>query len=292
MNKKEFFLAIDIGGTKIDFCRFDEDFNLLFHERFLTKNFPTGKNSFLKEILKIAKKHQVKELKRVGVSINCSVKKGVIKYASFLGGKINYPLALDFSKKLNLPVSVINDVYAMALAELYFSKNKDKDFTLINLGTGLRLAHISSGKPLKGSTEQAGEIGSIEVCLPELNHKTLKMDDLVSGKGLENIFYCLAGKKEKAEFIFNNLNRDKNKKKAVAIFNDYLVELLGQVSFFYNPETIVLSGGLLKSQSKFLPIVRKKYLKKVPGFFRAKKIIVSKINLSAAKGALLSDYVF
>jgi glucokinase len=89
----------------------------------------------------------------------------VITYASDnLPGWTGTDLAAAFSEAFGLPVSVDNDVNAMALGERIFGAGRGFEHALyLTVGTGVGGALVQDGKLWRGSTWTAGEIGHLLV---------------------------------------------------------------------------------------------------------------------------------
>jgi glucokinase len=92
-------------------------------------------------------------------------RRGTISYASeLLPGWTGLDLARELQAALELPVSVENDVNAMALAEAHFGAGRDFRHALyITVGTGIGGALIVDGRLWHGATWTAGELGHLVV---------------------------------------------------------------------------------------------------------------------------------
>ncbi|MBI4359403.1 MAG: ROK family protein [Candidatus Nealsonbacteria bacterium] len=283
------FLSLDVGGTKIEVCKFDGNYRLLSSNKIATSDFPAGSPEFLRSIKKMIADNLTPGIDRLGVSFNCIVKDGVITHSSLLGGPTEYPLVQEFSKEFGLGVSLENDVNAMALAESRFGQGRDcQSFLLINLGTGLRLSYVVGGKLIPGFTNNAGEISQKEEIVPELNYKSFKIDDFLSGKGVSNIYRELAQKELTAQQIFSVSKEDPIARKTIDIFISHLARFLAEVSYFYNPQRIILNGSLKESADLFLPQALEIYRRETIGFFQFQDAVTSSIDHAACLGALLS----
>lgn len=101
----------------------------------------------------------------------------------------NVPIAEPFSEEFGLPVSIDNDVRAMALGEKWFGKAADVgNFVFLNIGTGIGSGIYVNGELIQGAHFGAGEIGHIrtveqgERCFCG---KTGCLSTLVSGPAIE-----------------------------------------------------------------------------------------------------------
>lgn len=137
-------LAIDIGGTFIKFGLVDDDFSISNQSKEPT---PSSLDNFwitLESIISSFKNGIS------GIAIACpgeiNSKHGFV----FKGGLIPYltaiPLGTRLSKTFQLPVKVINDADAAALAEARYGSLQDIDCgAALVLGTGVGLGLVSQG---------------------------------------------------------------------------------------------------------------------------------------------------
>ena len=135
-------LAIDIGGTFIKFGLVDDDFRISNQSKVST---PTTLDDFWLTLEHIVSSH--KDIIS-GIAISCpgeiNSKRGFI----FKGGLIPYltaiPLGSRLTKTFQLPVKVINDADAAALAEARYGSLQDLDCgAALVLGTGVGLGLVS-----------------------------------------------------------------------------------------------------------------------------------------------------
>ena len=135
-------LAIDIGGTFIKFGLVDDDFKISNQSKVST---PTTLDGFWLTLEHIVSSH--KDIIS-GIAIACpgeiNSKRGFI----FKGGLIPYltaiPLGSRLTRTFQLPVKVINDADAAALAEARYGSLQDLDCgAALVLGTGVGLGLVS-----------------------------------------------------------------------------------------------------------------------------------------------------
>lgn len=147
-------LAIDIGGTFIKFGLVDDDFKISNQSKVST---PTTLDGFWLTLEHIVSSH--KDIIS-GIAIACpgeiNSKRGFI----FKGGLIPYltaiPLGSRLTKTFQLPVKVINDADAAALAEARYGSLQDLDCgaaLVLGTGVGLGLVIISVSHPISESSK-------------------------------------------------------------------------------------------------------------------------------------------
>jgi predicted NBD/HSP70 family sugar kinase len=87
---------------------------------------------------------------------------GVIVTAAHLGWT-DVPLALELSTELDLPVHVVNDANAAALAELTFGEPTAPHLICVRVDEGVGVGLVLDGRLFTGSSHAAGEIGHVVV---------------------------------------------------------------------------------------------------------------------------------
>ena len=87
---------------------------------------------------------------------------GVIVTAAHLGWT-RLPLAADLSAQFDLPVRVVNDANAAALAELTFGEQPATNLICVRVDEGVGAGLVLDGRLYAGSSFAAGEIGHVVV---------------------------------------------------------------------------------------------------------------------------------
>lgn len=280
------FLAVDIGGTKIEVAVFDEAYTLLKNERFPTADFKKGSLGFLNGVYALLEREQATAMKGLGVSMNCVVKDGSVTYSSLLGGVVSYPLAQTIQERFGVFCALENDVHCMALAESTFGQGQNvESFVLINLGTGIRLSHVVQGRLIRGWTNNAGEICLRRMRVPEFPGREFAIDVFLSGTGVRKIYEALTGSVKTSQEVFDNLATDAHARTAVDIFARYFGEFLAEVCFFYNPQRIIINGSLKKRAQDFLPLAQDILAGYALDFFHPDQIVLSRLDHGAVLGA-------
>jgi predicted NBD/HSP70 family sugar kinase len=87
---------------------------------------------------------------------------GVIVTTAHLGWTA-LPLAADLSREFDLPVAVVNDANAAALAELTFGDEPAVNLICVRVDEGVGAGLVLDGRLFAGSSYAAGEIGHVVV---------------------------------------------------------------------------------------------------------------------------------
>lgn len=236
-------LGIDIGGTNIKYRLEDSegkviDFGLVPSEGKL------GADRLIQNIYKLCDRFQFDLL---GVSTAGIIgEEGEIVFASdnipnYSGTKLRQIL----NEKYGVPVFVVNDIPASALAEYDGEKG---DYYFLALGTGVGGIHVIDGKIIMGALNQAGQIGA----LPNKDGST-DIDKAVSTKGLER----LAGMDGRTVFE-KAQNNDKQALAALDKWCEEIVYVLGHIAGYVNPSKIVIGGGVSEQGEVLLNFIRQK----------------------------------
>jgi glucokinase len=158
------YLGIDIGGTNVAFGIVNNEGEIIYSNNLKTEDFKSTIElaSRVKELISSETKESYSSIGIGAPSLNINT--GNIEYAPNLNWGEIVPLKEDFTQVFNLPVTVINDANAAALAEKHFGEARELDnFATITLGTGVGLGTFLNGKLTQGTNGLAGELGHFVV---------------------------------------------------------------------------------------------------------------------------------
>jgi glucokinase len=166
-------IGVDLGGTKILAAVFDERGRLLAREKKATKP-QLGSAGVIERVEELihetlaaaALPHTAVAALGIGVPGLIDTKGEVVRVAPNLHWK-EVPLARLLRKRLDIPVTVLNDVQAgtMAVRDLGAGRGL-RHFVCMFIGTGLGGGLVIDGQLYRGATGMAGEIGHMTV-VPE-----------------------------------------------------------------------------------------------------------------------------
>lgn len=201
---------------------------------------------------------------------------GVVLSAPALGWT-DVPLKRLLEERLRLPVYVDNDVNVAALGECWKGAGKDKrNVIMITVGTGIGCGLILNGTLYRGSGWAAGEIGSMVTDADAVDRWTDPVFDgfgfLESKAGGPGIVHQVLGQMEKAG-PSSPLRRDNGRLTAKEVFDaarkgDPLAKSVVSQSIrhlaagiinavvLFDPEVVILGGGLMGSADLLLPKIR------------------------------------
>jgi len=164
-------LGIDLGGTKILAGVIDLERGKVLSTIKHRSQADQGPEELTARLLEAAQeaidgaKGAKPEAIGVGAPGQIDRAKGVLLSGPNLGRRMdNLPLRALLHNRFNLPVLLANDVEIGATGEGAFGAGKGyKDFMCVFVGTGIGGAIIRDGKPYRGATNTAGEVGHIVV---------------------------------------------------------------------------------------------------------------------------------
>lgn len=278
------YLAVDVGGTKIEVCRIYPDFRIEIVGRIMTYRFTRGSLAFLDDLIYLIESFFDRKDRAICISFNCLVKNNFVMASSLLGSE-NVDICEKISQKFDVPCVVENDVVCQALAEQRFGCGRDySNFVLVNLGTGLRIVSINDEQLLSGVSNQAGEVENI------FSHKIngIVVERCLSGRGIVHMYQAFGGQSLTAKEIFESVDIDPVAKEAVGVFSDKFAELLHMMSCFYNPDLIVVTGSMADSLGVFLPRSWVQYRSRCVKYFQVKAVQISEVTGAACLGAVIS----
>ncbi|CRX39010.1 ROK family protein [Estrella lausannensis] len=168
MVKKPYAFGVDLGGTKIQILKVEEDGNVLEKVKIPTE-VEKGADHVIAAIASSVEKLFDKQYppEGIGLGVAGQVEKstGAVLFAPNLKWS-NVPLTAILKERLGFPVFATNDVRAATIGELSFGAGKNaKDLLSIFVGTGIGGAIVINGRIVSGPENTAGEIGHMIVDL-------------------------------------------------------------------------------------------------------------------------------
>jgi len=304
--KTQCLIGVDLGGTKILAGIFDTSFNCLGQVKISTKAH-RGPDEVINRIARCVKDTvdecdlSMSQVRGVGIGAPGAVdtQEGRVIFAPNLGWE-NLQLKKSLEKQLEVPVFVENDCKLHTLgvfeAEL---KAKPKHLLGIFLGTGIGAGIIIDGKPYTGINGTAGEVG----------HMVIDINGPECGCGNKGCFEALASRRA----IFRNIQaavkkgqktlltemlgddladlRSGDLRKAIRRGDKFVEKIIDQAAEYtgiavgnlmniFNPEVIVIGGGVVEQlEHEMLPIIEKVARKNaLPGTSKGVQIMATRLG--------------
>jgi glucokinase len=308
MQHQKFTIGIDIGGTNTVLGIVTNGGECIEKIKFSTQECPTIEDF---------------RAKLVGGINELSQKRGAIRAIGGIGiaapaarhreGTIQSPANLQWGTVdivnllkpyYDLPIVLTNDSNAAALGEMKFGLAKGmKNFVVITMGTGLGAGIVVDGRLLYGENGVAGELG----------HMTIEpggrlcgckrrgcVETYVSATGIRRtVFELLARSTEETELreiSYNQLTAEKTYElarrgdpiaiEAFEFTGKVLGRVLSNTVAVFDPEAIILSGGLMHAGDFLLEPTTKSFSENVLKLHKRKAVIL-KSQLKDGEAAIL-----
>jgi len=269
--KSLYAIGIDIGGTSIKHGICSSDGVLIQHDSVVTPA-DAPKKVILQKIIQLVSQNLASSheqgitISAVGVGTPGSVD---IKRGYLMGSTPNFKhwqnvaIAESIKRHFNLPVFVDNDANLMAFGEFTFGAGKEKkDVICLTLGTGIGGGIIIDGEIYRGSYYAGSELGHMSIdfkgrrcncggrgCLERYASATALIQDY----NQENPKSPVTGTKQ----IFQLLKeKDEIAQKVITKFVSYLAAGVANIINIFNPEMIIIGGGVSKAGAVFIEDIK------------------------------------
>ena len=285
---KKYSIGIDLGGTKILSAIINnETGEIISCVKKKTKK-EKGSQKIIKKLLEsIEELFEESDNKEEEISSICvgaagqtDRKNGILVSAVNLNC-YNLNIKEKIQEKYNIPVFIGNDVEAATLGELNFGAAKGyKEVICIFVGTGIGSSIVHDGKIIRGYNGCAGEFGHIIV---DLNGRPCAcggngcLEAYASRSAIEKRIEGALKKGQKSvisEFLSDEKpitskmikiaaeQKDELVLRYVDEASEYLSGGIASIINFYNPQLIILGGGLINAVDYFYEQVVKKSISK------------------------------
>jgi glucokinase len=274
---KEYAIGIDVGGTKILAGVVETGSGQVMGTARKRTHPERGADFFTERLLTVvqdaiqaAKLPSKAAPTSIGLGIAGQVDResGVLLAGPNLGvGLNNLPVGKLLQDRFQLPVVVGNDVEVATLGEQYYGAARDcADFVCVFVGTGIGSGIVQGGALYRGATGTAGELG----------HTVVQYGGRICGCGGRGHLEAYASRTAVTRVLLAELRRgrksvlrdlidpddtvirskmiarcldehDELVTETMSEAADYLGVGLGSLVSFYNPQRIVLGGGLIEA---------------------------------------------
>jgi glucokinase len=217
-------------------------------------------------------------------------KQGIVTWANTLHWK-NFPLKTRLNELYPYPITVDNDVNLAALGELWFGAGQNvQNMVMVAIGTGIGAGIIIDGALYRGANEASGEIGNM---LPGREFLGRNFEDfgalesVASGTGIADRARAVINGARNGDGLENLTSEDvfeaakQGQDWACKIINetvDYLAIALANLTVSFDPELIVLGGGVSLSADMLVQPILQRMQGTIPTL---PKLVVSSLGLRA-----------
>lgn len=242
-------ITFDIGGTAIKYGLIDDDLNFIVKDQMKT-NANFGGLSIIRLVISKIKHYQKEyDLKGVAISsagvidhINGTVMSATLAIPDYAGIEIKKMIEAE----TGLFTTVENDVNCVALQEASLLPDDIQDMLVMTIGTGIGGAIIINREIYHGHSQSAGEWGHM----------------YIGGKAYEkqaSITGMLNDAKDRGLDVSSGFEvfklYDQGDYLAVSVvqrFYHFLSLGIANLIFTFNPQVLVVGGGISNRQDKFI----------------------------------------
>ncbi|AOZ90843.1 ROK family protein [Paenibacillus crassostreae] len=283
MDRNQFIVGIDLGGTNIKAAIFNNEFKTIT-EKSISTEAALGPNHVLNRIIVTIKEMlettnlSVNDIKCMGMGTPglLDPDDGLSIFSPNFPNWENIHVVNYMKTYFDFPTFIDNDVRVNLYGEWSFGAGVGyQNLVLITLGTGLGSGIINDGKVIYGKTSSAGEIGHMNMYREGRPCKCGSSGCLgryVSAIGMVNTFIEKLNNGQRS-IIQDWVDQDQSKISAKMISEAYdlgdhlAIEVLhetGKILGFglsnvinlLNPEIIIVGGGMSAAGDRLLNIVR------------------------------------
>ncbi len=279
-----YYIGVDLGGTNIVVGLLNEKYEIIDKKSKETLR-ERENEEIIKDIailsIEIIKDNNINkdEVKWIGVGSpgTCDSINGVVIYANNLKFD-NVNVRKEIQKYIDLPVYVGNDANCAAYGEFFAGAGKGtKNTSMITLGTGVGGGFIVEGKIIEGSHFNGAEIGHTVISVDGRQCSCGRLgcfEAYSSATALIEIANEMANIKKDSKLNELNKGNEKNTtakmvfecfdlgdihmKEVVENYYKYLAEGITNIINTFDPEVIVIGGGISGRGDKLIePIITK-----------------------------------
>ena len=272
MKKNVTAIGIDIGGTDTKICLVNNEGQISELQRVPTRVKAENPDLFFEEIKQVSRRIlPAAGSEVIGAGVSCLGLQNEDGSGPYLSVNVpalnNFDIRKALQDKLNLPVSVTNDLMSHTLAEYYFGCGKGSQrFLCVALGTGIGAAAVIHGEALKIWGGTSGDNGRI-VLEPQ--------SELICGgrvRGSAEALCGVAGIEAYARELYKKENirardvisacRDTNDplaRQVIQKVGEHTGHLLSILSMIFSPNRIALAGGTTNAGPVLLDACRERF---------------------------------
>lgn len=264
-------IAVDLGGTNLRVALVENG----RVKEYIKSPTPGNREELLRVMCESISKLFSKDIKGIGIASAGPLEKGVILNPPNLPFK-NFNLKKYLEKKFKKRVEIANDADCVAIAESKLGCKK-RNFFILTIGTDIGGGIIINGKLFNGQG-LGGELGHI------ILDDGKRFGVLAAGKRLKQLTKEKFGK----ELLVTDLikMKDRKSKEILEELSNYLGQGIASLINVFDPEIVILSGGVKESGTKYLEMIRKN-TKKYLATNRITKIVWSNLEHPGILGASL-----
>lgn len=262
--KHPLLVGVDLGGTNVRAGLVQNGKIVAIQKRPISAQ--SGQQTVLEEVFETVEAVLQPNVRGIGICTPSLVKDGVVYSVANIPSWRKVPLQKILKKRFGIPSYVNNDAKCFALGELHYGLGRGRQNLVgMILGTGLGAGVVIGGKLYSGSNGGAGEIGHAPFLTKEFEY-------YCSGRYFQREFGMDAAEIQKRADA-----GDGEAAEMLATFGEPFASAILTVLYAYDPEMIVLGGGVSRAYPYFKERLWDKLrLFKFPNALKRLKIVQSK----------------
>lgn len=292
------FIGIDIGGTGIKGVLADREGVIFASGRTPTPKTAKEINQAIDSLARnLAKDADVpfSKIKGIGIGSAGSIDsdRGKVITSPNIPAWHNYPLAKEVEKLTGKKTFIENDATVAVLGELWIGRGaKYRNWFMLTLGTGIGGGAIVDGQLLRGRNGVAAEFGHIPMdhkgkpcgcggigCFEQYASATALIalaKELCAKYPKSNVAAYAKSQPLNAKVICEEYKTgDPLAKEAVDTVAYYLGVGIAALANVFNPEAVIIGGGISRNLAIFLPGIRKEIDRRAVRGIREKIVIAA-----------------
>lgn len=248
-----YVVGMDVGGTKINAALADRSGEILAEISAWTNGDGYELDTQLAVI--VARLAEQAGVERSQVAVTAIGGAGALSDAGELSKAPNLsdlegtPLVAQLQETIGHEVLFDNDLNMTALGELHHGVGREHDdFVAISIGTGVGMGIVVGRNLVRGAHGAAGEIGFLPFGADSLspsNQVHGPLEELVSARGLEQIYLTIAGEQRGSREIFELAGiGDASAMRALDELARWTAAAISAAVAVLDPGVVVLGGGV------------------------------------------------
>lgn len=259
-------IGIDLGGTNILGGLFDKT-GKIYKKAKRPSGAEIGKELVLKRIREVIDELIDEETIGIGIGIPGFIdieKKMILSLAVNIKDWPYTRVEEELKAYYDIPIIIENDANVATICEAWIGAGKDlESLVMVTLGTGVGTGIYSRNTGLwYGHNYEGAELGHT-ILYPKGRKCTCGQEGCaekyISGSALSINYEELTGEKLSGEEIFNIYEEDENARRTIDKFIEDLGIFLITIKNTFDPEGVIIGGGVINSKKYWWEKVEKYY---------------------------------
>lgn len=281
------FACFDIGGTFIKYAMIDEQ-GTIYEKGKIQTPANNQKNEILQRICDTIRELEKNDkIHSVGVS-SCGLidnERGEVIFSANIPGYSGTNITDYIYRETGYTATVENDVRSACIGEMWKGVGSGKKhIVLITLGTGIGSGIMINGQMLQGANGLAGELGHMTIvhsgeacscggkgCYERYASTSALIRQYQEASRLQGIEINTITGEEIIERIHGG---EQLAKDVYEQFLQYVTTGLVNIAHMFNPELIIIGGGIAEQGEPFLQQIQERFHKAVMEIYQKKTDIV------------------